>query len=283
MSEAHRKSVSALVAIIAFVILTPNLVTVVQEVWQYIQPPVLSYDYKASVPQCSGIAEGDMNGYQGVQKYKLPALSLIYQMVDSIPTPQNILLSIKLERDQVTIGNNVTFLVTTIALTTAEYTPDLALYVFLSDPRGIVRGAFPYGKIAPNSTLLEYPYLGYYKTMQQGRLAFTFRIPQDSLSVGDWTIFVLGATYIAMTPSSNFLAWNATTFKATEPPTFGQIIARVVDSFKSFGVAFSAYAFVSNYFESLSTGWRTLCKNKWFLFGIALVVIYAVITFVFQR
>jgi hypothetical protein len=282
MSEAQRRYVSVAIAFLAFVILTPNLVAIVQQVWQtYVQPPAFGYDYEVSVPQCSGIAEGDMYGYQGVQKYKLPGLSVIYQFVDSIPSQQNILLPIKLERDQVTIGNNVTFLVA-ITFARAEDTRDLALYVFLSDPRGIVRGAFPDGKIAPNSTL-GYPYLSYYKTMQQGRLAFTFRIPQDSLSVGDWTIFVLGAEYIPTAPSRYFLAWNAVTFRAAEPPRVEQNITSVLESFKSFGIAFSAYAFVSNYFKSLSAGFSTLRKNKWFVLGIALIVIYAVFAFVFQR
>jgi len=84
-------------------------------------------------------------------------------------------------------------------------------------------------------------------------------------------------------PNRPFIAWNAVTFKAAEPPRVEHNIASVLESFKSFGIAFSAYAFVNNYFKSLSAGFTALRKNKWFLLGIALIVIYAVLAFVFQR
>jgi hypothetical protein len=283
MSEARRRSVSVLVALVAFVILTPNLVTIVQQVWQtYVQPPAFGYDYKVSVPQCSGVAEGDMQGYHGVQKYKLPGLSVIYQIVDSIPSPQNILLSIKLERDQVTIGNNVTFLIT-ITFTRAEDRRELALYVFLSDPRGIVRGAFPDGKIPTPMPAPVYPYLSYYNIMQQGRLAFTFRIPQDSLSVGDWTIFALGTGYLPVAPIGPFIAWNAITFKAAEPPRVEHAMTPILDTLRSFGIFFAVYGFVNNYFENLVAGLKTLRKNWAFLIGLCLIIGYIALALVFQR
>jgi hypothetical protein len=51
MKEAQRKYVSVAVAILAFVILTPNLVAIVQQVWRtYVQPPAFVYDQEVSVP-----------------------------------------------------------------------------------------------------------------------------------------------------------------------------------------------------------------------------------------
>jgi len=103
----------------------------------------------------------------------------------------------------------------------------------LSDPRGIVRGAFPDGKIpATPGPAPVYPYLGYFKTMQEGRLAFTFRIPQDSLSVGDWTIFAVGTGYVPSAPIGPFIAWNAITFKAVEPPRVERTIVSILEAFR---------------------------------------------------
>lgn len=231
-----------------------------------------------------------MQGYQGVQKYMLPGLSAIYQVVDSIPSPQSIILSVRLERDEVTIGNNVTFLIAITFTRAIADIPDmkreLALYVFLSDPRGIVRGAFPDGKIPATlgyGPAPVYPYLSYFKTMQEGRLAFTFRIPQDSLSVGDWTIFALGTGYVPSAPIGPFIAWNAITFKAVEPPRVERTVVSIIEAFRSFGIFLGVYGFVSNYFNSLVAGLAALRKNSWFVLGVTLIVIYIVLVFVFQR
>jgi len=221
-----------------------------------------------------------MQGYTGVQKYRLPGLSAIYQIVGSIHSPQSIILSIKLDKDQVTIGDNVTFLIA-MNFMRAEERRELDLYVFSSDPRGIVRGAFPDGRI-PTMAAPVYPYLAYYDIMQQGRLAFTFRIPQDSLSVGDWTIFALAAECLPGA-SRAFVAWNAVTFKAAEPPRVEHAMTPILETLRSLGIFFAVYGFVNNYFENLVAGLKTLRRNWAFLIGLCLIIGYIVLAFVFQR
>jgi len=288
MSRIQRKTVSALIAIMIFVVLTPNLVPIVQQAWQtYVLPPTFVYDQKVSIPQSSGLVEGDMEGYQGLQKYELPGLSQIYRLVDSVQSPQSAVLSIRLERDSVTVGDNVTFVVV-ITFAKPEDRQQLGLCVFLSDPRGIVRGAFPDGKIPGQSVgspmySASYPYLSYIMTMQEGRLAFTFRIPQDSLSVGDWTIFVLGTDYSPNFPIGPFIAWNAVTFKVTEPPRVEQTIGPTLELVRSLGIFFAAYGFVNKYFESLAAGAKTLRENWALLLGLLLIVSYVALAFLFQR
>jgi hypothetical protein len=268
-STDKRKAVSAIVAILAFLILIPDVITTIQA---YVSPPLpFTYDLKVAIPRSSGLIVTNLSGYQRI---KYPGLSAIYEIIESVPLPQKAELSISPEGDVVTIGENVTFLVKIWA------DRDLDLYIFLTDPRGIVRGAFPDGQI-PNMVAEPYPRISEeeHGAMNRGTLAFTFRIPQDALSPGKWTIFVLATDSLPGAPRS-FIAWNATTFNAVEPSTSQSAsVGALLGGVGSLGIFLTVYRIVYVLFEPIAAGFNTVWRERFFLLGLVLIAVYVVLKY----
>ncbi len=269
-----RKALGALAAVLVFLVLTPNFVTTVQDRWQaYVNPPPpFTYDLKVAIPQSSGLIVIYLPDYQ---KAKYPGLPAIYEILESVPSPQKAELSISPETEEITLGGNVTFVVKTRGDT------DLDLYIFLTDPRGIVRGAYPDGQI-PGVVAQPYPRVSEDErnAMNRGTLAFTFRIPQDALSPGKWTMFALATDSFPGAPRS-FIAWNAATFSAVEPsidqPDFALVF--IGDLLRSLGILVIVYRIVCVSFEPLAVVLKALWGDRYFIAGLVIIAIYLVLTY----
>lgn len=266
-----RKFVSAIVAIVAILILIPDVATTIQA---YVSAPApFTYDLKVAIPLSSGLYVIPLPNYQQI---KYPGLSAIYEIIESVP--QDTQLSVSPEKDVVTVGGNVTFLVKIPA------GKDLDVYLFLTDPRGIVRGAFPDGQI-PNMGADVYPRISdeEHRAMNRGSLAYTFRIPQDALSPGKWTIFVLTTDSIPGA-SRSFIAWNVATFNAIEPSTNQSAIdSTIVSVLGSLGILLTVYRVVLGILlfkpitAELAAGLRIVWKEKFFVSGLILIAVYVVL------
>jgi hypothetical protein len=262
-----RKFVSAIVAVVAILILIPDIATTIEA---HVSPPApFTYDLKVAIPPSSGLYVFPLPNYQQV---KYPGLSAIYEIIESVPRDTQ--LSVSLEEDVVTVGGNVTFLVKIPA------GKDLDVYLFLTDPRGIVRGAFPDGQI-PNIAADVYPRISEeeHRAMNRGSLAYTFRIPQDPLSPGKWTIFVL-VTHSLPGAARSFIAWNVATFNAVEP-SMSQ--SAIVSALGSLGILLTVYRVVLGILlfkpitAGLAAGVRIVWKEKFFVLGLILIAVYVVL------
>lgn len=256
----------------------PNVAVVYQSWWQGIVNP-FKPDLVERVPQVIFTASKAevANSNWALRMYESPSFPAIIEYTDQIGVPKDPLLSIRLERTEVPAGEDVTFLVTK----TSRILGFTGLYVFIVDPFGIVRGAFPHGETqgTPHDPYSEIS-ADVRDSMQNGRVAFTFRIPPTTLSIGKWVTYILGA------PSTNwaaFVTWTAASFMVQ--PQGNTYISLLQDVMILFGTPLTVYRLVisESFTAALRRIWQTSLRKDWpLLLGIGLMAGYLILKYLFH-
>jgi hypothetical protein len=109
--------------------------------------------------------------------------------------------------------------------------------------------------------------------MQSGRVAFTFGIPETSLSTGQWSVYVLG---FDLTGGST-LAWTAASFSVIQRPQV--TLSLFSEGLRALGTFGLVYGIANTYYDSVVSGSRLLKKNWAFLLGVVLIVGYLFVYF----
>jgi hypothetical protein len=183
------------------------------------QKSAVLYDEILPLSPSSGFATALDYTYATPVKQYVSGLNALYYDLNSVPKDSD-KFRIEMSRNEtVFLGSNITiipWLTDPKSHTIAAWKVPL---VFLVDPEGEVRAAYPPGNI-PFGTTISYPALSSEVTdaLNNGRLAFTFKVPSEPNSLGTWMIVVLYADYVPGAPSTSIIAGTKTWFEVTKAP-----------------------------------------------------------------
>ena len=228
--------------------------------------------------------------YVGQNYNLLSGLSAIYEDINSVSNPQVATLSIILQQNATVVGENVTLRVAIVEQPLSNGQPrneGTFLGIFLVDPNGRVRGSFPSGKIQLSSLQLTSTIQpDELAAMQSGLLAYTFQIPQSVLSLGGWTIYVLGVQYYSGTnplaPGTYgppFSAWTAATFDVVLPSPLTPLWDVAVNGIGYLGTAsllYQAFKWVIQRPRGASIVDEAK-KHRGVVFGVVAIAVYIIL------
>jgi hypothetical protein len=122
---------------------------------------------------------------------------------------------------------------------------------------------------------------------KNGLLSFTYEIPADARSLGDWKIFVFGIGSLAsISNTPQLLAAAVSGYTVVSPPTPSlyskYITGPTSQGYKVITTWFTLYGVLeatSRYSRKMNVKTRTILKDNWvFIFGVGLIVLYIVLS-----
>jgi hypothetical protein len=147
-------------------------------------------------------------------------------------------IDITVNSTKIVQGSNLTFTIKPILI--PQQAQDIENpNIFIIDPSGVLEGAYPPGDMI-SATGPSNGYIGLTgnqntTAFSDGTLAFTFKIPNDNLAQGIWTVFVFG----------NDLKANTTSITVTSHPAPVGFIPHYVGILAApFGIATSTYGYL---------------------------------------
>jgi hypothetical protein len=234
----------------------------------------ITYDKVLPLLPSTGLAArpGQYAGSVQVPQY-IAGLNALDEDLASIKESEQRYSSSILVDETVPLGTNITIVPSLIDKNIGSRAAFVVPFVFLVDPQGNVRASYPwkdvpvgFGRVPEGlaSEILD--------AINDGRLAFTHRIPSEQSSLGRWTVVVLWTDH-ASGVAMPFMAGGKASFKAEVPTTLWESpieFARTILLMWT-GPFLAVYGLLSKE-ETRRVAW-VLAKNWIFMIGIVVMAI----------